>query len=702
MEIITLLKANIRKKKSTFISIMLLMVIIVAAMTSILSVQDNYNKGLETAIETAGAGEISAYVKTSRLTKEIREAVEKSELVGDVTYIPAICTNGTSVGEVWDGNNYMMMELPEGILLFNENLDGLEEPPALEKGEIYLPLGSQSKLKCNVGDTIRLELIFDHYVELTIKGFVQEPCMGSMNIGWTQVFISKEDYEEIYNLCHPLETEDVKLSFTKVLIHQTEDSQLSPTKFQRELNLETGIVDIGMGALNIDQSVRYSTLLPNVVMDIVLAFVICLFVVILIVMSHSIGTEIEIDYVTFGILKAQGFSKEKIRLIIMLQYLLAQIAGIFVGTHVAIPIERKLSSICQKITGVLPNAGLSVGKSLFCAAGLLVVSILLILLKTRKVAKISPVRAISGGREEIYFDSRMNLPISKKALSASLSFRQFISAKKRYIGAIFIVAILVFCMVTVNLTGNLLSSREALSSMGLSIPDLEVYYTEYNSNQDCWAEVEEIIESHTTITFKNAQYNGYASVDGENLFCELYKYPEYINGISKGREPLYENEILVTELVAELLEVEIGDEVTVAFGKNSDTFIISGFYQSGNDSGAVFAMNFEGCEKLGGDTSWAYYKAIGFTTKKLRLNFGIRFLIIAVLGSAFGAIISVLFSGKLLGAVLSLIGLSRVVLEYSFMAIFVPTVAIALAFFLFAYLASGKIKRVETKELITE
>ena len=110
MEIITLLKANIRKKKSTFISIMLLMVIIVAAMTSILSVQDNYNKGLETAFETAGAGEISAYVKTSRLTKEIREAVEKSELVGDVTYIPAICTNGTSVGEVWDGNNYMMME----------------------------------------------------------------------------------------------------------------------------------------------------------------------------------------------------------------------------------------------------------------------------------------------------------------------------------------------------------------------------------------------------------------------------------------------------------------------------------------------------------------------------------------------------------------------------------------------------------------
>ena len=49
MDIITLLKANIRKKKSTFISIMLLMVIIVAAMTSILSVQNNYDQALEDA-----------------------------------------------------------------------------------------------------------------------------------------------------------------------------------------------------------------------------------------------------------------------------------------------------------------------------------------------------------------------------------------------------------------------------------------------------------------------------------------------------------------------------------------------------------------------------------------------------------------------------------------------------------------------------
>lgn len=785
MEIVTLLKANIRKKKSTFISIMLLMVIIVAAMTSILSVQNNYDQALEDAFIYENAGDVTAFVNSARLTEELCSAVENSKLVQEVTYFPAICTNGTSLGDKWDGNAYWLMEMRSGIRLYNEELNGFEEEiPALEKGEIYLPLGLKSKLECNIGDTIRMELICGYFGEFTIKGFVQEPCQGAMNIGWKQVFISKEDYEALYDLCHPLETDEVQFSFTMVQIKQAQDVDLSPTRFQRELNLETGIIDISIGALNKDQSLRYSTLLPDVVMNIVLAFVICLFVIILIVMSHSISTEIEIDYVTFGILKAQGFSKEKIRLIIMLQYLFAQTAGIVAGLIAAVPIERTISNICMGITGVLPKMGLSFGKSLLCMGGFLFVSAIMILLKTQKVAKISPVRAISGGREEIYFDSRLNMPISKKALSASLSFRQFISAKKRYLGAVFIVAILVFCMVTVNLTGNILSSREALSSMGLAIPDLEVYYMEKSQDTECWNEIEKIIESHTKIKEKNVQISSYASVNGENLLCDRYEYPEYINGIAKGRAPLYDNEILITEMVAELLEVEIGDEVTVSFQENQETFLISGFYQSGSDSGMAFAMNFEGAKKVGIDTSWAYhyyvledtselkqieeeinekygsflgvwvydeeensvwreyeeivdvlkiiiytfsilfafvvvrmvctktfvqerrdigiYKAIGFTTRKLRLGFGVRFFIIAVLGSILGAILSVLFSAKVLGAVLSLIGLSRVTLEYSFLAVFIPTVAIALSFFLFAYLVSSKIRKVEIKELIIE
>lgn len=784
MEILTLLKANIRKKKSTFISILILTALIVAMMTSILAVRDNYNNALEDALEYADTGDITAYVQTELLTDEVRTKVEENELVESVQYIPAFCTNGGSVGDTYDGNGYFLMELVDGVRLYNDKLDGFEKViPKPESGEIYLPLGLKSKLECNVGDTIHLNLIFGEYAEFTIKGFVQEPAQGSSSIGWKQIFISKEDYDKYYDLCHPLETEDVKFSFTMVRINQAEDSKLSVTKFQRQLNLETGIIDIGIGALNKDQTVRYSTLMPDVVTGIVLAFALLLFVIVLIVMSHSISTEIEIDYVTLGILKSQGFSKGKIRLLIILQYLLAQAFGIIVGVIFAAPIEKIISKVCQGITGVLPDIGLSFIKTVLCAVIILAVSALLILLKTKKVARISPVRAILGGQEEIFFDSRLNAPISKKTLSASLSFRQFVSAKKRYAGSIFIVAILVFCMVTVNLSGDLLSSRKGLSAMGLIIPDIELFYLD-SYDMDCWDEVEEIIESHSAISDKNVQASQYVSLNGENLYCDMYQYPEDIPGIIKGRAPLYENEILITKMVADMLEIEMGDDVIVTAGNEESKFIVSGIYQSVSDSGMAFAMNFDGAEKFSIDTSYAYhyyiiedksqlteiaddineqyegylgmnvyeegdihvigdyydivsllklimygfsivfafvvvrmvcvktfiqerrdigiYKALGFTSDRLRRGFGIRFLIVAILGSVIGTILSLLLSAKVLSAVLSMVGLSRIVLDYSLTAVLIPVIAISISFFVFAYITSYKIKKVEVRELVIE
>ena len=46
MEIFTLVKANIRKKKSSFISIVILMTIVVASIVTILGVKKNYQAGL--------------------------------------------------------------------------------------------------------------------------------------------------------------------------------------------------------------------------------------------------------------------------------------------------------------------------------------------------------------------------------------------------------------------------------------------------------------------------------------------------------------------------------------------------------------------------------------------------------------------------------------------------------------------------------
>ncbi|MGN0165350.1 MAG: ABC transporter permease [Lachnospiraceae bacterium] len=782
MEILTLLKANIRRKKGTYISIMLLTMIIVTIITTIFSVRDNYDNALDNALEYVDSGEINAYIKTDILTDELRKSVENCSLVEKVEYFYGIATNGTTIGEKSEGNPYFLMEMTDKIKLFNSGEDGFEESvPELKSGEIYLPLGLKNKMECNVGDTVRMDLMGGNSAEFRIKGFVQEPTCGTMTMGIKLVFISHEDFQKYYDLCKPLETEDVHCDFTLMRIHQSADSEISPAKLQRQLNVETKIVDYSTFTMNIANTINYTTLLPDMLLDVVLVFAILLFVTVLIVMSHSIVTEIEIDYTTLGVLKSQGFTKGRIRAVIMLQYLFAEVIGIFFGCLAAIPLERLISSIFKYVTAIMPDTGISVFKTLLFTLIILVVSVILTLFKTGKIAKISPVKAISGGREEIYFSSRLNVPIGKKLLSSSLSLRQFTSAKKRYMGAVFITAILTFCMITVNLVGNMFSSRNALRLMGLTIADIYVFLDESAGSLD---DIDKIIKDYTEIKDENCTTSNYLSINGEQVFCTMYENPKSINGMLKGREPIYDNEILITEMVADSLDIKIGDKVTVASSEKDESYVISGIYQSSYDAGMAFAMGFDAAEKLGIDinTSYRYYiiedksqadaiadeitekygddaivdvydeeadsemqmynmiisvlkiviytfsiifafvvvrmvcsktfiqertdigiyKAIGFTSVKLRLGFAIRFLIIAVTGSVFGTLLSFFFSETILSRLFRLMGMSKVVLEFTALSVLVPIGTIGFSFFVFAYFVSRRVKKVAVRELVVE
>ncbi len=789
MEVITLLKANIRKKKGSFISIAILMSIIVAVMTSVFSVKDNYDNALTQAFEDDDCGAFITYIRSFRYTDELEKKVESCEEVEKVKDEEAIAIFQADAGQYYEGG-WFMRPMMDKLEVFNENYEGfISEQEELKSGEIYIPLGAKERLKIDVGDTIYLETLPGRY-EYVVKGFIQEPVSGSNTIGWKQVFVCEEDYNRIYNEGVELEDEEHDFLYKIVTVYQNEASKLSAAKFQRKVNLETNLVSLSYGSLNMEQSLRYTTLLPDMVIDVVMVFAIILLVIVLIVMSHSISTEIDIDYVALGVLKSQGFSKEKIRLVIILQYLLAQLIGIFAGFVIAMPIEDILSDNIVFITAILPYDGISVVKSFLFSALVLIISALLIINKTAKIAKISPVRAISGGKEEIYFDNRLQLPISKKALASSLSFRQFTSDKKRYIGTIFIVGLLTFAMITVNHVGTLFTKREALAGMGVSVYDFQLFYTGMpEDEEDYLKNAEEIVKENYEIKNKQREVHYYASLEGENLSCEIYEDVEEPLGIYEGRAPIYKNEIMITEMVADALDLKIGDEVSVAYREKKTDFVITALYQSTYDGGMSFAMNFKGADILGmytekapvyynfteevdvdndekfinmvheiADTygeyigiSWydeeqegmamyniivnilkvviysfslffsfvvvrmvctkffvqerkdiGIYKALGFTSRKLRIQFAIRFLIVALIGAALGMLLSVLLSAKVLGLLLGLIGMVRINIDYTFMSMFLPTAVIGVGFFVFAFWSSRRIKSVEVRELIVE
>ena len=271
------------------------------------------------------------------------------------------------------------------------------------------------------------------------------------------------------------------------------------------------------------------------------------------------------------------------------------------------------------------------------------------------------------------------------------------------------------------------------------------------------------------------------SLNGEEIYCSIYQSPEMIPAVTKGRVPKYDNEIVITDILADELDLKMGDKVTVSHKDKKATYIITGFNQAVNDTGRCFVMNLDGAKRLGKESLYHYgiqlknpekateiadvlnkkyeeileaesidegpldgiytlaidamkaviyifsvlfalvvvhmvctkaflreridigiYKSLGFTSNNLQMQFAVRFLIVALIGSAIGTILCAAFSGKLLSRLLRLMGISNLLVTFTPATFLIPIVLICVCFFVFSYVASRKMKQVEIKELVAE
>lgn len=782
MEIWTLLKANIRYKKGSFASIAILMTIISMALVAILSAWDNIYGGIEDAQERMDTASMMCLIEKNKLSEQLLSDIEKHSLVKKVKVVEAIGTSKVTYKDSEYSNEVFAQEVRDGARLLNEDGTGfLEEVPELKTGEIYISRGMETNFSCEVGDTLTFTFTSGSY-DFRIQGIMEDPELGASTIGWKNAFISHEDYKTIYEQADKLaEEEGYCIIVDWLSIYKNEDCNLNDARFARQINLDTGISDMSFSIITKANIINYSTLFPKIICMILTVFVILLLAAVLVIMCHSISTGIEMEYVSLGILKSQGFRKIKIQVILAAQYLLAQILGVLIGTLAAVPLCKTIGNLFHPITGIVPRKAISFGKCGCILLAVFAVSILCIALITEKVDKISPVRAISGGKKEIYFDSRIRAAIRKKLLSLSLAFRQFTSNKRQYAGVLSIVVILVYFMTTMMVLANVITATSAWEAMGIDYSDLDIELHKELSDSEI-QDIEEIIRKSSSfqVSYKYCG-NYYFSINGEQIMACICSDSEYITAISKGREPLYDNEIVMTQIAADNLNLKVGDKVSVGWRDKKADYIICGLNQHMYDAGVNFSMTMDAAsrlepshisylgyileDRLQGETivkalneqygedvlsvvfdenpmdetyqlaiyamtlvvyifsvifalvavhmvcSKAFlrerrdigiYKALGFTSGKLRLQFAARFFIVALLGAAIGSGLAAVFAGKMLSSILRLIGISSFQVSFQIQTFAVPVAVICFCFFFFAFAASRRIKKVEVRELVVE
>lgn len=788
MEILTILKANIKHKKGAFKSVIILMFIITVALTAIISSNDLTYRALEQSMTDINAGDLIAWVDDSSVWESICDGLSHNKNVAsfhteDVLFISHYIINGD---EVENESSYFLTKWNNSYKLFQDSLNNfIENPEPLKKGETYVPICFQNLYDCKIGSKIIIKTN-DGDAEFLVKGFVQEPLNGCYFTGIKQFFLSDEDFDMLMTKKDAAPDTAQKLIGQCKIIHifQSNHSGLSMAEWKKSLNESSGIMDYSIIAESKDTFMGYTTIFPKIGSGILYAFSILLFVIVLVVICHSISTGIEMAYTDLGILKATGFSNVTIRMVYILQYMTAQLIGIILGMAASYPVTALLGKLYLPLTGILAGSGISILKILLLLLTMVAVVCALVVVLTAKIGKISPVKAISGGAKQIYFDSRLKTQINKRMLSFTLAFRQFITNKKHYTGTIIISAVLVFFMMSISLLTNCISSERFMESIGKIPCDLEAQL--HFKQADIMTELDSIekeIKKTAEITNFTATSIEYISLNGVNIHCDFYSNPSIIEKtLIKGRVPKYDNEFAVTQIVAEEYGLHIGDEVTLSCKEKEEKYLITGLYQSSNELGMCISMGYSAYKKIGSgvpdylfiklaDSSLAkqvtdslnqtfpdqveavlsdsdsrqmtlietafngisaliyiisiifalitvsmvcmrsflrertdigIYKSLGFRVQQLRLQFSFRFLTVSVIGSILGVIFCIFLCPSMMKTLLRGLGITNFTTDYTLGTIVFPVCMICFCFFLFAYWASGKIKNVEVRELISE
>ncbi|MBO4928493.1 MAG: ABC transporter permease [Clostridiales bacterium] len=782
MDILTLLRANIRRKKGTFLGIMFLMILVSSLLTMLFSIKKNVTKSIDDAFIEAKVADVFVDVDSRKVTDDMLASLESHPLVERVRTASALLMDKHYFKGKEDNQSWLIVPLNSVVTRkFTDDFTAYEDSvPVPSENGMYVPQGVATKSGCKVGDEIRFVTRGGEYT-LTIEGFIVEPICGSAMIGWKTVFVAPETFEKLVAESDAVD-DDTMGRVTVIYLDKKADCGLSDSAFAKRINLDTGVQNYAYSSETKTQMKYYTNLFSEITCSVMIVFAIILAAVVVIIMAHNIAVTIEENYTELGILKAQGFTKGRIRLLYALMYILAQLLGSVIGTILAIPLVWKFGNIFQTVVGIIAPKTIDFSSSIPVLLLIILVSCLMVLLATRRIGKVSPVKALTGERRDVYFDSLLTLPVSGNGLSMSLAYRQFSSNKRRYFVAIIICAVLMFFMLTVNLMGTSMRSKSAMEAMGEIFTEVVVRPKEGIFTEEQMEGMDRIAKETAEVDKTYFYRNEYVTIEESTIMCSFVKNPENIKIVS-GRAPLYDNEIVITEILEEELGRSIGDKVTVSRRDDSAEYIITGIFASMSDTGRVFSMGWDAGKKLGvtgfawygislkddsdadkvgaaleaeyGDAvqvtvntdfldeetemirlavdimrymiyvfsvifvlvvvsmicsrvfaqerrDLGIYKAIGFTSGKLRLLFALRFFLVAIIGSAIGAVLSLLFSFKVLNRMLRSMGVTNFVAPYTTETVVIPVVLLVAGFFLFAYLVSRKVKKVEIRELVIE
>lgn len=595
MHLFTVLRGNIRKSKGVFISIFLLMFFVSVCVATIFSVYINSRNRDEQVMDETGVGDWLVALN-SRYSlddaaisdHEIASSIRDCEVVSRVDEIPVVYLNVFSKDGEVSGNSIYVIPQDNKLLSYRhyDKTGNSLGDITLNKGEISIPVCFANMYGFEIGDEIGFGVYesVEPLYTFRVVSYIEDPYMGSSLMGVKTCFIAYEDYNTITDMSKP-----THVGGATMLNIFKKDKDMKAVEFERTINRETGCSGYSWLSLSRTQASKYMLMLVNIFSGILMVFVVLLLVISLIVLGHNINSSIEQDYVNLGILKAVGMTSRDIRGAILIGNICAAALGLIAGLPVSVPCIKFINTITSQALGLFVKSTVQLKYIVPVDLIMLIIIALFIIIKTAKVAQISPVTAMNSGRNKVYCSKLFTLPVSKRFLAVSLAVRQFVSGIRQYASAIVVTMLLTVFMVMIGNTVEWANDSESVRCVFMPY-EIDMYIG--TDDENVRAEAEELVAAYSDYDRFFAM-SKYMLFDDVQIQCSIIDSPEYVSSILEGRTCENDNEVLITPYVKEQFDLDVGDTVRVSTNGIEKECLITGIMQNANDTGNNFCMNFD-------------------------------------------------------------------------------------------------------------
>ena len=611
-----ILKRDLKRKKTMNTILLIFMILSVMFVSSSVNTMMSVMSATDKFLDLSGANDYFAATLGEKAGEAALEKLDSLDCVRSIKSERAFYLTENSIrynGQLAEiSSNGVLNSVDDiSIRIFDTDKNELAQ---VNDGEIYAKNSFLEKNHIPIGADIEITA-GGHTGTFKVKGTVLDVLFGSEMMGTPRFIISRNEFDKFVQ-----SSTDEKYDMSKAVI-----LNIAATDVGKVENVVNGIDGIAFtGTRNV---IKTTYIMDMITAGVFLIVSICLIIISLVLLKFTIGFTISEEYREIGVMKAIGIKNRKIQTLYMVKYLAMAFFAAVIGFWAGIPFGDMMKAQSAKNFVAGEENGILV--NLICSAAVVLIIAAFCRLSTEKVKKFTPVDAIRSGESGKRYKKKGLLSLSKShtrpvlfiAVNDILSgFRHFAVMTVTFIVGILMITIIINTISTVQ--SPKLLAWFSMADCDVALEDKECT-EKYNRPDGQKLRAQYLEDMEKTL----AENNIPAECFGEALFkLSVQKGDQKMMSLAfigsgtttdqyayiDGTPPENIDEIAISYITAEKLNVSIGDTVTVKTGGEQEEFMVTALFQSMNNMGEGIRFS----EKLPMDFS----KALGYFSYQIKFR----------------------------------------------------------------------------------